>query len=145
MAVMVHEAPLRSVFRGFLWLMAVISLGNAVWMLLHAWSWFAWIPGVSDTGSANAHFIHDVGVAYATCGIGFVWCARNLAVARPVYLGITLFFVGHALGHVVEIALGQLPPAHWWIDFPLVFAPAIILLCTAMPRPWRRLTATRGA
>jgi len=30
-------------------------------------------------------------------------CARNLAAARPVFPGITLFYAGHALGHVIEI------------------------------------------
>ena len=129
----------RSVFTAALWLLAIVSLLNAVWMLTHAWSWFEWIPGVADTGSANAHFIHDVGIAYAVCGVGLFWTTRNIATARPVYLGITAFFVGHALGHVLEILLGALPHSHWLIDIPLVFAPAAVLWWFALPKQWAGL------
>ena len=132
---------MRRGFVGFLWLLGAVSLANGAWMLAHAWSWFTWLPGVMDTGAVNAHFIHDVGIAYAVCGAGFVWCARNLAAARPVFIGITLFFVGHALGHVAEILAGQLPPRHWWVDLPLVFAPALALGALALPNAWRRVTA----
>lgn len=127
-------------FKAFLNLLAAISLGNGLWMMLHAWSWFEWIPGVTDTGEANAHFIHDVGIAFTVCAIGLFWCARNLAVARPVYLGITFFIAGHALGHVVEIIAGLLPHSHWYIDIPLVFLPATLLAIAALPNNWARLT-----
>ncbi|MDX1497503.1 MAG: hypothetical protein R3352_08115 [Salinisphaeraceae bacterium] len=123
----------------FLWLLALVSTGNALWMLAHAWSWFAWVPGVADTGEPNAHFIHDVGIAYLVCAIGFVWSTRNAARAWPVMAGITLFFAGHALGHVVEILLGQLPHSHWVIDLPLVFLPAILLVVIVTPAVWKRL------
>lgn len=132
---------MRRAFVAFLWLMGAVSLANGAWMLAHAWSWFTWLPGVMDTGAVNAHFIHDVGVVYAICGAGFIWCARNLPVARPLFVGITLFFVGHALGHVAEILAGQLPARHWWVDLPLVFAPAVALAAVALPAGWRRVTA----
>lgn len=127
-------------FKIFLRLLALVSLGNGIWMVLHAWSWFEWIPGVSDTGAANAHFIHDVGIAFVVCALGLFWCAKNLAQARPVYLGVTLFIAGHALGHVVEILAGLLPHSHWLIDIPLVFLPAILLVLAALPANWQRLT-----
>ncbi len=127
-------------FIGLLWIFALVNLANGAWMLTHAWSWFSWIPGVTDTGEANAHFIHDVGVAYSVCGIGFIWCARHLNRAWPVFMGITLFYVGHALGHVVEILAGLLPHSHWWIDLPLVFAPAVLLTLIAIPGNWKKIT-----
>lgn len=127
-------------FKAFLKLLALVSLANGIWMMLHAWSWFEWIPGVTDTGTANAHFIHDVGIAFVVCALGLFWCARNLAQARPVYLGITLFIAGHALGHVVEILTGLLPHSHWLIDIPLVFLPAVLLVTAALPTNWQRLT-----
>lgn len=131
-----------SYFRAFLNLLGVISLGNGLWMIVHAWSWFEWIPGVTDTGEANAHFIHDVGIAFTVCAIGLFWCARHLDIARPVFLGITLFIAGHALGHVVEIIAGLLPHSHWYIDIPLVFLPACLLTLAALPKNWARLTQT---
>lgn len=127
-------------FKLFLKVMAAISIANGIWMMLHAWSWFEWIPGVTDTGAANAHFIHDVGIAYTTCGIGLIWCVRNLAQAWPVFMGITLFNGGHALGHVIEILTDQLPASHWLIDLPLVFFPSLLLVLAAWPPNWRRLT-----
>lgn len=127
-------------FKLFLNILATISLANGLWMMAHAWSWFEWIPGVSDTGTANAHFIHDVGIAFAVCAIGLYWSARHLDIARPVYLGITLFIAGHALGHVVEIITGLLPHSHWYIDIPLVFLPAALLVTAALPKNWARLT-----
>ena len=132
---------MRRAFVGLLWVMGLGSIANGAWMLAHVWSWFTTLPGVIDTGAVNAHFIHDVGIAYALCGAGFIWCARNLADARPVFVGITLFFVGHALGHVAEILAGQLPSSHWWIDLPLVFAPAVLLGVLALPGNWRRVAA----
>lgn len=132
---------MRRAFVAFLGVMGAVSLANGAWMLAHAWSWFTWLPGVMDTGAVNAHFIHDVGIAYALCGAGLLWCACNLAIARPVFIGITLFFVGHALGHVAEILAGQLPARHWWVDLPLVFAPALALGTLALPNAWRRVTA----
>lgn len=131
---------MKKYFKLFLNTLAVISLANGIWMMIHAWSWFEWIPGVADTGTANAHFIHDVGIAFAVCAIGLFWSARNLEIARPVYLGITLFIGGHALGHVIEIMAGLLPHSHWLIDIPLVFLPAVLLGLAALPNNWRRLT-----
>ena len=132
---------MRRAFVGLLWIMGVASLANGAWMIAHAWTWFTTLPGVIDTGAVNSHFIHDVGVVYLLCGAGFMWCARNLAAARPVFVGITLFFVLHAAGHVAEILTGALPSSHWWIDLPLVFAPALVLGWFLLPAQWRRVAA----
>jgi len=122
-----------------LWALALVSAGNAIWMLLHAWSWFRWIPGVTNTGAANTHFIHDVGIVYLLCALGLVWCMRRPQRGYPLLVGITLFFCGHALGHVIEIILGQLPMSHWIIDIPLVFAPALMLGVFVVPAIWNRI------
>ena len=114
---------------------------NGLWMLMSALPWFANVPAdMAATGNPNIHLIHDVGIAYIIFGLGLVWCASNLAKSRPVYLGISFFMAGHALSHVLEILLGQLPPSHWWIDIPLVFLPGIILALLAFPKLWARAT-----
>ncbi|MDD9892516.1 MAG: hypothetical protein OXT49_03245, partial [Gammaproteobacteria bacterium] len=76
------------------------------------------------------------------CAIGLFCCARHLDISRPVFLVITLFIAGHALGHVVEIIAGLLPHSHWYIDIPLVFLPACLLTLAALPKNWARLTQT---
>jgi hypothetical protein len=86
---------------------------------------------VPDTGSLNPHLVRDLGVAYTVCGIGFAWCAENLDRALPVHVGITSFYAGHAAIHVADIVSGRLPPSHWLIDTPAVFAPTIALVAMA--------------
>lgn len=106
-----------------------ISLGNGLWMLISASTWFNKMPvGAGDTGPLNSHFIHDVGLVYILVGIGAFWCGYKLKKCFEVHIGITLFMGGHALIHVGEILSGALPTSHWLIDFPLVTFPAIILI-----------------
>lgn len=139
------QCRVQPVIRVILWLLAAVSAVNAVWMLAHAWSWFRWIPGVTDTGVANAHFIHDVGIVYLLCAGGLLWCTRRPERGYPLFIGIALFFIGHALGHVAEILAGQLPISHWLIDLPLVFAPAVLLAVLACPPVWRRVAPSGRA
>ncbi len=106
-----------------------ISVGNGLWMLISASSWFQKMPvGAEDTGPLNAHFVHDVGLVYVLVGFGAFWCAKRLKTCIEVHVAITLFMGGHALIHVTEIISGALPASHWLIDFPLVTFPALILL-----------------
>lgn len=117
------------------------SLANGLWMLLSPASWYAGIPAaVPDTGPLNYHFVHDLGVVFSVVGLGAFWSARNLDQCRPVHLGITLFYVGHALVHVAEISVGRLPADHWLIDLPLTFAPALALAALSLPAVWTSWT-----
>jgi hypothetical protein len=112
-----------------LWIFAVANVANGLWMLFDPAGWYVGLPAaVPDTGPFNPHLVRDVGVAYSVCGIGFGWCAQNLERALPVFVGITLFYGGHAITHVADIVEGRLPPSHWLIDTPLVFAPTIVLV-----------------
>lgn len=131
--------PMRPVFRTALLVIALVSLINAVWMLAHGWSWFAWIPGVHHTGPANLHLIRDVGLAYGVFGASLLWCLRAGARSYPLFLAAAAFYGGHALGHVVEILTGHLPHSHWWIDLPLVFLPGMLLLAACPPPIWKHL------
>ena len=106
-----------------------ISIGNGIWMIVSASSWFANMPiAAEDTGPLNSHFVHDVGLVYLLTGLGAFWCGHKLYKCLEVHIVITLFMGGHALIHIVEILLGHLPKSHWLIDFPLVTFPAIILI-----------------
>lgn len=110
-------------------LLGATSIGNGLWMLFSAQNWYDNMPvAIHDTGPLNTHFVHDIGLVYLIAGLAFLWCANDLYKSLNVYIGVLLFYVGHALIHVVEILLGLLPPSHWWIDFPLVFVPAMLLI-----------------
>jgi hypothetical protein len=133
---------LRRAAKIFYGLLGLGSLANGLWMLASPASWFTGIPaGVPDTGPINVHFVHDIGVVFCVVGIGALWCARNLERCLPVHWGITMFYAGHALVHVAEISTGLLPHAHWWIDAPLTFAPAVALVVIGLPPVWRRIVA----
>jgi hypothetical protein len=117
-----------------------LSLVNGAWMLSSPLSWYTYLPAaVSHTGPFNPHFVRDIGVAYLVAALGFGWCALHLGRCRPVHIGLTVFFVGHALIHLVEILAGQLPSTHWLIDAPGVFVPALLLLVLAVPSVRRRM------
>ena len=121
------------------WIFAALNVANGLWMIVSPPSWFTGIPAaVPDTGPLNLHFVRDVGVAYLVSGVGLAWCAQNLDRALPVHVGVTAFFVGHALTHVADILSGRLSASHWLIDTPGVFAPAILLVMMAFVLAQRR-------
>ncbi len=110
-------------------LLGAISLGNGLWMLGAASSWFFKMPiAAHDTGPLNAHFVHDVGWVYVLVGVAAFYCSRHLENCFEIHVAAVLFMLGHAFIHAVEIVIGTLPTAHWLIDFPLVTFPALLLL-----------------
>jgi hypothetical protein len=122
----------------------IFNLANGAWMLFFPFSWYTDLPAaVPHTGPYNAHFVRDLGVAFIVAGLGFGWCAIYPDRCRPVHLGLTAFFAGHALIHLADILTGRLPAAHWLIDAPGVFAPALLLIVLAVPSVRKRLGEPR--
>ncbi len=119
---------------------AIGSFVNGAWMLLFPLSWYTEFPAdIPHTGPFNPHFVRDLGVVYLVVALAFGWSAMHLDRSRPVHLALTIFFVGHALIHLADIAAGSLPHSHWLIDLPGVFLPALIMLITATPSIRKRL------
>ncbi len=110
------------------------NLGNAGWMLADPAGWYATLPAaVPDTGPLNEHFVRDIGSAFAVMGVAMAWAAFRPALRAPMLALVSLFYVLHALVHVTDTIAGRLPGSHWGIDFPGVYAPAIlIVVLTAM-------------
>ena len=107
----------------------LIALFNGVWMLASPESWYTGLPAaVPDTGPFNGHFIRDLGVVFLLIAGGFAWCAWHVDRSKPVLIVITLFYVGHAIVHLLDLLSGRLPHSHWGIDTPAVFLPALILI-----------------
>ncbi|MBC8030296.1 MAG: hypothetical protein H7Z16_09310 [Pyrinomonadaceae bacterium] len=118
---------------------SLLNLFNGAWMLLFPQSWYTDLPAaVPHTGPFNAHFVRDLGVAFLVAGVAFAWSARNIDRSYSVHLGLTIFFTGHALIHLVDIATGHLPTTHWLIDLPGVFVPALLMIVLAVPAVRRR-------
>lgn len=126
--------------KGIYVVMGLGLLANAAWMIASPGTWYARFPAdVPDTGPLNPHFVRDVGMAFATCGAGLLWCAANLRRSYPVHLLVTLFLAGHALQHAVEIAGGHLPADRWLDDIIPAFLPGILMVVLALPSVRRRL------
>ena len=106
----------------------VTSLGNALWMLAGPMHWYNELPaGVPDTGPFNPHFVRDIGCAFLTVGAAQVWAAFRPALRYPLVAVATLFLGAHALLHVYDTVVGNLPSDHWWLDAPGVYLPAAVL------------------
>lgn len=108
---------------------AVANLANGAWMLLDPAGWYADLPAaVPDTGPLNPHFVRDLGGTFAVMGVALLWAAVRPAARVPVLALVSLFYVLHAAIHVTDTLAGRLPASHWWIDFPGVYLPALLLV-----------------
>lgn len=116
---------------GFGWLFTVLgvaALANALWMLAGPMHWYNELPAaVPDTGPFNAHFVRDIGCAFLTVGIALVWAGRSARFRLPLATTAGVFLGAHALLHIYDTALGNLPSSHWWLDAAGVYLPAIVL------------------
>jgi predicted anti-sigma-YlaC factor YlaD len=117
------------------WLLGLGNLANGAWMIARPAHWYARLPAaVPDTGPLNEHFVRDIGCAYAAVGLGLAIAAEAPAARRGVLYVATMFVGFHALLHVADLTAGRLPPDHWLIDLPGVFAPAILFVVLCLPR-----------
>jgi hypothetical protein len=119
--------------KGFYVVSCLLSLFTGIWMLFFPLSWYSNFPAaIPHTGAFNSHFVRDLGVVYLTIALSFAWCASQLNLSRPVHLGLTFFFTGHALIHLFDILSGRLPQSHWATDLPLVFLPAVVMIALSI-------------
>ena len=99
---------------------------NGLFMLVAPLAWYDLVPGVTDTGFFNQHFIRDIGIIQlflgAAFGIGMVRPEHRIAL----WAAATLWLSAHAVFHLWEIAVGICSPSAFLRDFPGVTLPAII-------------------
>ena len=121
-----------------LWLFCLTALAggtaaNAIWMLVAPAAWYRDLPaGVPDTGPYNAHFVRDIGCAFATMAVALGLAAWRPRWRAPLLLVVALFFAAHAGLHVFDTLRGALDADHWALDFPGVHAPALLLVALAV-------------
>ena len=118
---------------------------NGLFMIVAPLTWYEFVPGVTDTGFFNQHFIRDIGIIQLFLGIAFgVGMAKpNLRIA--LWAAATLWLIAHALFHFWEIAVGICSPSVIPRDFPGVHLPAIVgalLTLWAIHRSHRQRTAS---
>ncbi|MGF7162460.1 hypothetical protein FHS85_004114 [Rhodoligotrophos appendicifer] len=99
---------------------------NGVFMLVNPVAWYELVPGVTDTGFFNQHFIRDIGIIQLFLGLAF-----GIGMMRPerrigLWAASTLWLSAHALFHFWEVAVGICSPSAITRDFPAVTMPALI-------------------
>ena len=99
---------------------------NGLFMLVLPLTWYNLVPGVTDTGFFNQHFVRDIGIVQLFLGIAFV-----VGLLRPerrigLWAAATLWLIAHALFHLWEVVVGICAPSAIPRDFPAVTLPALI-------------------
>src|SRR5262245_29443808 len=110
--------------------LSVIAAGhllNAAWMLAAPRHWYETIPGVTDFGPFNAHFVRDAGCVYLTAGLALAWAAFASRYRLPLVAVVAVFHGAHSVLHIHDTLGEHVSSHHWWIDFPGVYLPALVL------------------
>ena len=99
---------------------------NGIFMLVAPQVWYDFVPGVTDTGFYNQHFIRDIGIIQLFLGLAF-----GIGMFRPerriaLWAAATLWLIAHAVFHLWEVAVGICTPSVIPRDFPAVTLPAIL-------------------
>ena len=110
--------------------LAVFNALNGLVMLIAGPFWWANVPGVTETGPFNPHFVQDVGAAYLVAGLALgarAWRQRYW----PAAVAAAGFLVAHALIHLLMIMAGH--DHHAAANLALVVLPAALALYSAFP------------
>jgi hypothetical protein len=95
-------------------------------MIVAPEAWYELVPGVTETGFFNQHFVRDIGIIQLFLGVAF-----GVGMIRPelrvgLWAAATLWLIAHAVFHLWEVAVGICSPSVILRDFPAVTLPAII-------------------
>jgi len=110
-------------------LFAASNIVLGAWMLIDPIHWYYNLPAnVPATGPANEHFIRDIGCVFAIMGLALAVAAVRPARRLPTLIGVTAWYVAHALVHVLDTVRGLLPPDQLLVDLPGVYGSALLLV-----------------
>lgn len=128
---------MRQVIR---WILPVLLGATGVFMIFAPDAFYRLVPGVTETGPMNHHFVRDVGSAYLAAAGGLGWWAadprRGLggAFAAAVFLGL------HMLVHVFDAFSGGHGVRDVGRDFVGVYVPALLVIWIV----WRGWSARKA-
>jgi uncharacterized protein YjeT (DUF2065 family) len=113
-----------------LWTLAALNglflFANGLFMLVAPSAWYHLVPGVTQTGPFNQHFVRDIGLIQmflgAAFGVGLVQPASRLVL----WAAATSWLAAHAILHLWEVAVGICHPSAIARDFLAVTLPALI-------------------
>jgi peptidoglycan/LPS O-acetylase OafA/YrhL len=115
--------------------LAVLTVLNGSMMLLAGPAWYASVPGASETGPYNPHFVQDIGAAFLVAGLALAaraWQPRYW----PAAVAGAGFLAAHALLHLVMILSGH--DHYAGFDLIAVVLPPALALHSAFPSQGER-------
>jgi len=86
--------------RAMLLILGAFHLANGVYMLVAPMAWYMAVPGVSQTGPLNHHFISDIALAFIASGAGLLLGARARPWAGTAAVAGATWPALHALLHI---------------------------------------------
>lgn len=98
---------------------------NGLFMIIAPLAWYELVPGVTDTGFFNQHFVRDIGMIQLFLGIAFAIGAVVPERRIGLWAAATAWLCAHALFHFWEVAVGICAPSVIPRDFPAVTMPAL--------------------
>ncbi len=116
----------RTLWIGVALALSAAAEANGLFMLASPERWYFAVPGVTDTGPFNQHFVRDIGLIFLFSGTAFLVGAVLPRYRIVLWATPTSWLWGHALFHFWEVAVGICGPAVLVRDFPAVTLPAII-------------------
>jgi hypothetical protein len=109
---------------------AVLNITNGLWMLFAPKHWYWNLPAnVPAFGPLNTHFIMDLGYGFGLQGVGLIIGLLNDKHVFKIMWSInTAFYTCHMFVHIYEVVSGNVMKHVFWVDFPGVYVPALVLL-----------------
>ena len=126
------DAPRVRALDGWTIVLGIAAIGNLVngaWMLAAPGHWYMTLPAaVPDFGPLNEHFVRDIGCAFFVQGVALAVAAVNPRWRVAACAAVALFYVMHALVHVLDTMRGLVGSEHWRIDASGVYVPAAVMV-----------------
>lgn len=114
--------------RPLLYALSALQLLNGLMMLLAPQFWYGAVPGVTETGPYNPHFVRDIGLGFLSAGSALWLAAWYPLIARPLVVVASVFLLGHALLHLIEMIVHGSSAGHAARDLAVIVLPALLPL-----------------
>lgn len=105
----------------------LFALLFGAFMILWPLDWYTSLPTVVATGPPNKHFIRDIGIAYAACGIILLYASINIHMRWLAAFAGALWLALHGILHIYEVSVGICTPAAFVADAPGVLGPPLLV------------------
>lgn len=105
----------------------LFALLFGAFMIIWPLDWYTSLPTVVATGPPNKHFIRDIGIAYAACGLILLYASANIHMRWLAAFAGALWLALHGVLHIYEVSVGICTPAAFVADAPGVLGPPLLI------------------